>query len=182
MSRQDLSLWLTERDAAAALGVSVRTIRRKAEAREIERRARAIPGRRPEAVFRPVDIERLAAEQPFIPAANGKQAPETALARGEHPSAPRALTQLATFAEALIAAVRANGEPQARPKAWLGLQEASEYLGLTEGFLRRLARAGKLPSVRDGRQGTKVRRIDLDNLAVESVNGHNGRKVRRAGA
>lgn len=48
---------------------------------------------------------------------------------------------------------------------FLTVKEASEYIGLSQTFLRRVIRAGHLPHLVD--RCTKVRRSDLDNLAID---------------
>ena len=51
--------------------------------------------------------------------------------------------------------------PPPQPQ-WMALDQAAQYTGLSEGFLRRLVRDRRLTAIADG--GLKVRRIDLDRL------------------
>lgn len=55
----ELSSWITESEGAKQLNVSERTLRRKAEDGELQRRDRPLPGRRPEAVYDPREINAL---------------------------------------------------------------------------------------------------------------------------
>jgi hypothetical protein len=162
------------------LGVNRRTIRRMVTRGELERQLRPVEGRRPEPVFSPEDIDRLAAENPFV--TDGSQL-QPAGPQPLHPSLIQAVILFEKiagpiFAQNQEALAKVTGlldamsktlpaAPQASPasfKPWMTIQDASLYSGLTEGLLRRQVRRGELFSVRD-RQGRKVRKADLDNFA-----------------
>lgn len=155
----DLSAWMTKAEAAARLGCSERTMDRlTATGAGPERRLRPRQGAKPEPVYNPEDVERLApaaspAVVPYTGPLNGLAAPQTSNA---------AETGFALLVSAMQTLADRVG-PRRPLAAFLTIKEASAYSGLSQAFLRRLARARVLPSVRDG--ALKVRRIDLDNLA-----------------
>jgi|SRR5579884_330049 len=136
-----LSQWPTIAEAAAALQTSSRSIERRIAAGEIEARHRPRPGRKPETVCNPADIERLK-PQPFVmpeTAANG------ALTKAEKIPAAGALDLIA----AAIAGAHHTGPPA---RTWLTAAEAAEASGLSIRLLKRLASAGQIAAVRDKRQ------------------------------
>lgn len=192
-SQSDVSNWPNEPETSDRLRCSVRTVRRYVERGELERRLREVPGQRPESVFNPEDIERLMVEKPFFPGESLKlqsgsqqlQATSQTMPVPLHPALAQTILifqklaepifeqnqkTLASLTEGMELIRRSLPEapetPPARFKMWMTISEASEYSSLTEGLLRRLARSGKLPSLRDGK-GIKVRRSDLDMLAGE---------------
>jgi len=58
-----------------------------------------------------------------------------------------------------------NPEPQ-----WLTISQASRYLNLSVGFLRKLVRAREIPFARVGSKALRFRRIDLDQwMTANSV-------------
>lgn len=156
----DLTTWLTKAEAAARLQTSTRTIERYISRGEIETRSRKRPGRKPEPVCNPDDVERLAPHAHVMPARSlaplAPRQPAAALAPATQ--APDALAMLAAFAQAMAAP--RNGQPATR---FLTLEQASEASGLSQRFLRRAIASGDLPAVKDGR-AWKVRREDLDKL------------------
>jgi len=146
----DVSKWPTEYQAADAIGVSVRTLQRYAEAGKIEIRPRPRQGKKPENVCNPRDVDRL------LPAAHVMPADE--------PEPPAKPTE---------AMVRANGKPTfdvlgalialvtqqqkllaaPEPKPWLTLDEAAEASGLTAAFIRRQIAEAKIAATRGGPHG-----------------------------
>lgn len=150
----DLSAWLNKQEAAQRLGVSERTLDRMAD-KGPERRMRARPGRKPEPVFNPEDVERLASKAFVVPAA---LVPSEELATRQGP--PPVLQMLLSVIQSL--ATTSHAKPQAA--LFLTLDEAAEYSGLSKSFLRRVVREGQIPSVKDGLR-TKISRHDLDNFA-----------------
>jgi excisionase family DNA binding protein len=155
----DLSGWITKPDAARSLGISERTLDRRCDAGEgPERRERSRTGMKPEPVFNPDDVERLAA-----PRAHVMPAQSAALSPLPIPTSADALSMVLDR----IAAAVENRLGEARPEPlalYLDLRQASDYTGLSLAFLRRLIADGKLPAVRD--RAIKVARRDLDNLSV----------------
>jgi excisionase family DNA binding protein len=180
----DLTTWLTEEETASRLKVSVRTVRRKALSGEIERHNRTVPGRRPEPVFSPDDVDRLTAENPFVAAPSGSSNQlQAAGPQPMHPSLVQAillfeklagpilaqhqetLTKVSGTLDTLVKVLPAGPQtPPGRFTPWLTIKAASEYSGLTVAFLKRQIQCGELYAVRDGRS-FKVRKSDLDNLA-----------------
>lgn len=157
MNATQLETWLTEDEAAARMGISVRTLRRKAAAGDgPEKRDRPRRGLRPEPVYNPDDVARLAEPPPavFAPSSQiGLRAPEGLIA---HPPQLSAFEQLASL---LHSRVLAQGRPPAR---WLTLKQAREATGLSVTLLRRLIASGALRAIRDG--ALKVLESDLANL------------------
>jgi excisionase family DNA binding protein len=49
-------------------------------------------------------------------------------------------------------------------RVFLRIPEAAEYIGLPEGYLRRLIREKKLAAITEGVRGWRIRRQDLDKL------------------
>jgi hypothetical protein len=151
----DLSTWLTESEAAECLGISIRTLQRKCAAGEgPERRERQRPGRKPEPVYNPEDVDRLATSPPAVFSSNSAIAPRV----GNDIAPPGSII------EQLAAALHKRlQEPPPRPPArWLDLRAASARTGLSVALLRRLIASGRLKVVRD--RSLKVLQSDIDNL------------------
>jgi excisionase family DNA binding protein len=148
--------WLTKAEALQLLNVSERSLDRLVTAGKVEKRTRPAAGRMPEPIFNRADVERITA----IPA---HPMPDTGTQLERAPQAfpsPAMLAQLADFASAtrLLAP-----PPAAIATAWLTLDEASTYTGLSAFLLRKLIRAGRLLALRD-RKLWKIHRSDLDNI------------------
>lgn len=161
----DLSAWMTKAEAAAILGCSERTLDRLAAAgMGPERRLRPRQGAKPEPVYNPADVERLApAAAPAV--VFGPPDPHHFL-RGGAPPLPATRPTANAGVELLVSAMQTLADrvgPRRPMAAFLTIKEASAYSGLSQAFLRRLVRSGTLPAVLDG--AIKVRRADLDNLA-----------------
>jgi excisionase family DNA binding protein len=159
----DLSTWLTKPDAAARLAVCERTLDRMCDRGEgPERRNRPRKGLKPEVVYNPADIDRLAAIPPHV-------MPPQNTSVATRPPAPSA--DVLTLVLDRIAGAVENRLSTPLPSPvplYLTLPQASAYTGLSMAFLRRLIRDGNLPALRD--RSLKVRRLDLDtvNLLPES--------------
>lgn len=155
----DLSAWMTKAEAAAILGCSERTLDRLTAAGVgPERRLRPRQGAKPEPVYNPEDVERLA------PAAAPAVVPYNGPVNGH--AAPQLSNPAETGFALLVSAMQTLADrvgPRRPLAAFLTIKEASAYSGLSQAFLRRLVREGALPAVRD--VAIKVRRADLDNLA-----------------
>jgi excisionase family DNA binding protein len=153
----DLSGWLTKAEAAERLGVSERTLDRMA-AGGPERQLRRVPGRRPEVVYNPVDVEVRCALTPAV-VAPASQALAVSQPLSPAPDAWDALaSKLATLARLF------SSQPAAAAsKLFFTIPEAANYSGLSEAFLRRSVRTGVLPAVRD--RAVKIRKADLDSFA-----------------
>ena len=170
-SPNPLEHWLTLAETASRLQRSEKTILRMCAAGELQRRDRPRPGKKPETVIHPADVDRLeqAMRAPHVMPAVGSNggAASTALA----PIAPTALAELPHTTgvairtetpmpiDRLLASLSRASAP---PPLWLTIAEASEYSGLSQSLLRRLIANGRLPSIRD--RAVKVRRADLDTL------------------
>lgn len=171
----DLSSWLTKQEACGRLGgISERTLDRMVERHEIERRPRPRPGRSPEAVHNPKDVEAKLPRNPYV-----MPAEEAAASTGSSPESTEfsetgdAVTTVAKSpaipAIALLTEYRrllAAGTP-APVKLWLTVAEALEYSGLTKALLRRLVKDGRLPGIKD--RSVKIRRADLEALTPAKI-------------
>jgi len=151
----DLSKWLTESQVAQQLGISERTLRREVAAQKWQARNRPRPGKKPEIVF---DPEAVALRKPGPPT--------TAVSIGGVPNDMDSMAELTESAVAVIPALldlidqrAAAMQPKPEP-LWNPLQRASEITGLSEGYLRRMIKADRLPAVVDGQ--TKVRTASLE--------------------
>jgi excisionase family DNA binding protein len=156
----DLSTWLNKTEAAARLGISERTLDRlAAEDKGPERRLRPRPGKKPEPVFNPDDVAEMAPKE------------QTHVVRFAAPSPAAEPTPVFPVTLAIAALERIADRvvpripPQAKP--FLTVAEAASYSGLSESYLRRMVREGRMPYVRD--RGYKIRRADLDSFAGVSV-------------
>jgi excisionase family DNA binding protein len=149
-NEEDLSRWIPKSDVVRETGISERSLERRVQARKIRQGYRTMPGRRPLPVLHPDDVEALRSE--MVQQATEPQ--EKALA-------PIPIRPGGTDAfNALMAAMTQN-TPKERP-AFLGLKEASVYIGLSVAYLKRAIEAGELDAVKD--RGWRIRRRDLDAL------------------
>jgi excisionase family DNA binding protein len=158
----DLSTWIPKAEAAGRLGISERTLDRRCDAGTgPERRERPRPGLKPEPVYNPDDVERLAVPKTHVmpnglPVASGE-----AIQLASYAAEQICLRQLADVW--LMEAKSVPPVPPLLPPAlYLTLPQASAYTGLTVTLLRRLIQAGKLTAIRD--RTMKVKRTDLDNI------------------
>jgi hypothetical protein len=153
----DLHEWQTKAEAAKRLGISERTLDRWITERKIERRYRAIHGRRPIPVLNPDDVDTLAAQLAHA-------VPETAAIaiRQEERLSPTA--QLAQLGR-LAALAGVAGDRHQRFAPWLTIDQAVEYSGLTEGQIRKLV---KQRAIRAIARPLRISRDNLDNFAAMS--------------
>lgn len=142
----ELSEWLTVAEAAAALATSARSIERRIRAGDIEVQHRARPGRKPETVCNPADIDRLKPAAFVMPAT---LVPVPAPASTHERISPAGTLDLITAA---LQAAAQREAPEPHRRAWLALDEAAEASGLSAAFLKRQAKAGAIAAVRDGRK------------------------------
>ncbi len=161
---QSLADWPTIEEAAAQLNTSVRTMWRHAEARRVEMRKRPRPGKKPENVCNPRDVEKLMPAAHVMPPE--KAGAETGLARRVQNGAPHpwqgALERIATILSAQQdGRIDTIGPTQ---QLWLSLKEASTLAGLSRKYLLRACEEGRLESVRDGRR-RRIRRASLEAFA-----------------
>jgi excisionase family DNA binding protein len=147
-----LAEWLTRAKTAELLDCSEKTVDRLAARGELQRRLRPAPGRRPEPVYHPSDVERLAEgrSRPFVlPPAKAAEQNSLAVAGQD---------VLRTYE--ILERLLQPPAPAKVERLWLTVDEASETSGLSRTLLRRAVRGGALRAVRDGRQW-KVRAQDL---------------------
>lgn len=153
-----LESWLTEAEAAEMLRISERTLRRRcAEGNGPERGERQRPGARPEPVYNPEDVARLAETKPAV------FSPDSPLTLRAPRFSPAGMTAIEQLAELLQMRLQEPAPPPPRPPArWLTLKQARETTGLSLALLKRLIAAGRLRPLRDG--AIKVLQADLDSL------------------
>ncbi len=141
--------WLTKKQAAAAMATSERTIERMAAAGKLTTRPRERPGKKPEPVYPPDEVEAL--KQTITPTVD--LIPQPALPQA------KPLDHVTGILELMARAIARHDGRQWKP--WLTIEQAAEYSGISQTRIRRLAHEGRIRSVRDGE--TKVFRADLDN-------------------
>lgn len=157
--------WVPKAEAAARLGVSMKTLERHINAGRIETRRELREGRRPATLCRVGDLEALLPAGFLMPAAS-------AIAPADARS-PVDVATVATIVAMLLgkrellqdgAAAAAVGLDERRPVCrFLTIRQAALSCGLSVAWLRRAIADGSLPHVRDGRS-IKVRREDLARL------------------
>lgn len=160
MSIQDVSSWLPKAAAANKLGISIRALERKIEAREIETAPRSRHGKRPETVCNPDDVDRLMPTPHVMPAASA------AMTAPSEKSSPAAALEIM----AMLAAARAPKQQEQR--RWLTIDEAAEHSGIS---IRTLQLATKdethrqaLGAWRDGNKW-KIDRAKLDSYTPSEL-------------
>jgi excisionase family DNA binding protein len=178
--------WLTKPDAAKALAVSLRQIERLAETGRLTRRnlPPAKGDRYHRTVYSADDVARVKAQRdagirPGFAAGFVPGAPSNALAPPPLSEGQLMLSRgYASVQEALVGALAAIADrvaPSER-KAWLTLDEASDYSGLPVPELVRLVRSRELYAIGRGRGTWRIQRNDLD---VWSNSEHRRAKRRR---
>lgn len=168
----DYSTWLTKDQAAAAIGVTPKSLERWAQVGKLQQATWSPQGRGPaRVVYHPDDVARLAQARhgtpaPFVlPAAADLTAPPNG--SNGHGGTDLALATVGSddplrllFAAALRAVMSQTSEtPQA---LFLSLPEAAAFTGLSQACLRRRIDDGTLAAVRD--RGWRIRRRDLEAL------------------
>jgi excisionase family DNA binding protein len=169
----DLSTWLTTKQTCERLRISARTLdRRYREGLGPIRADRFRPGKKPEPVFDPADVDRIvaAADPVVMPKASTEESAAalnrshvaTALARREPLPSPNSLLH-----DLLKMAAGAQAKPQA---LMLTVPQAAEFTGFTQAYIRRAIDEGRLPAISD--RGWKISRAHLVNLVtrLDSVN------------
>jgi len=187
MPDEDLTQWPTIDQAAALLQTSIRSIWRHNENGKLEMRKRPRPGKKPENVVRPEDLEKLKPQPyPVRMPPPGPAAGEIAPPLQFHPDA-FAFTvpalkgeQIDRFLDALrdMTAPRLlppPPEPAARPepaavalerKLCLTIPEAAVYSGVSSGKIRQAIKDGRLPARPDGPRGAIIiARAKLEEFA-----------------
>ena len=156
MEKTDLADWKTKAEAAAILECSEKTIERMVGRKEIERRDRRIPGRKPLPVYNPKDIEKAlqktAAVEAFPVQGQGNG---NALVKRK-----RGVGDLHELIEHF--APRERPRVALNEKLYLSLDEAVELSGLSRAFLLRQIKSGGLEAIKD--RGWKIRRSELEKL------------------
>ena len=142
---------------AAILDCSEKTIERMAGRREIERRDRRIPGRKPLPVFNPRDIERLQEASAVVEAFPVKRQGNggNGLVKRN-----RGVGELGDFLE--FAGSLQRPQVAVNEKFYLTLAEAVELSGLSRAFLLRQIKRGELKAIKD--RGWKIRRSELEHV------------------
>lgn len=159
----DIEQWPTDEAAAAILGTSSKTIHRYAAKKWIEMRKRQRPGKKPENVCNPLDIEKLK-PPPHVMAADRF---------GEVENLSLATTEgKLTFAYLFNELLRSNAPPQPLPPPapWITLEEAADYSGLSRTYLRdscvgpeHYKEGENLLGIRGGPRGAlRIRRASLE--------------------
>lgn len=180
MSPVDLSQWPSVEEAAVALHTSARSIIRHNARGELEFRKRARPGKKPENVCNPDDLQKLL-PQPYsvrhLEYAGDRFQDEIA----NLPPPPMAGDRFERFLNAIEAATtqRALPAPEAAApaiappaavaldrKLWLTIPEASIYSGFSSLKLRAAIKDGRLTARPDGPRGAVIiRRAALEEFA-----------------
>ena len=155
--------WKTQSQAAAILGCSEKTIARLAQRKQLQKKMRPNPGRRPTPVYYAADIERVRAEAAQVEGFPVPQsrAPEMGLQLPPAP-APAAGAALGAFIEFLAEKRPPAHAVPLRDKVFLTLDEAAAYTGLTRASITRRIKDGTLEAFKDG--GWRIRRANLEQL------------------
>jgi|SRR3954464_2591976 len=172
MPEIDLSTWPTLKEAAAILRTSVRSIWRENERGELEMQKRPRPGKKPENVVRPEDLEKLKPQpypvrklppmpQSFYRIAGMMQDPPEPELTGER--FDRFIASLEAIGQRALPAPAEPARPEPaiaavalNVKLWLTIEEAAIYSGFSERKLRMNIEAGNLFAVPDGPRGKLI--------------------------
>lgn len=177
--KPDRSTWLSKTQAAAALGVTDRTIDRMVQRGQLHPQHHKQPGRATSPFFDPEEIARYTGQldlvpvpppavpaPPMPPAATLSDAGQLAALLA---SLADQLTSRLTQAVADQLAARDTRVPIPQ-RLYLTLAEASAYTGLPRGYLQQLIDAGQLRAVEVGKSGKgtkrRVARVDLETLRL----------------
>lgn len=175
MTDQDLLDWPSKQEAAARLGVTVKTIERLTRAGKLERRFRNRPGTSPIAVYDPKDVITVQAERSKPQPPHVQAAPPAG--NGAGPYAGDAIVPLARPSEVqhvatILSEIGAifqktlshTSHTPSHTAIFLTVDEAAVYSGLPARELRRAIKSGDLPARKTVRAGLRIRRKDLDAL------------------
>jgi len=160
-----VSEWPTEAEAAALLGVSVKTIGRYAAKGMVEMRKRHRIGKKAENICNPRDLERLKpAAQAIVETAPPAPIPappvvqkDAGFPSGFAPLAPALRTLIQTISTALQ---DVQIERSRKEKLWLTIEEAAAYSGRSKSWLLQACKEGKLVAEKD--RGWRIRRASLE--------------------
>jgi excisionase family DNA binding protein len=154
VNEPDVSGWPTIPEAAVFLAVSPRTIERKAERGEIDVRKRERPGKKPENVVNPADVERLRPKSHVVVRHVMNEEPQTDGMPAKPFDVLGALIALVTQQQKLLTAPA--------PCPWITVQEAAELSGLSAAFIRRQIAETRIAATRGGPHGAlRVHRASL---------------------
>ena len=163
-SQPDLSTWLSEDQVSNQLGISSRQLRRERSENRWNTRERTRPGRKPEVVYNPAEVEARMPPpvQTLMKAAPApthldNPAPTSGLSAELAGLPPITWPAIIDLVESL-----AQRNKPADPTLYVRLDEASRITGLTVAYLKRLIKAGSLRSIKD--IAIKVRRTDLAEM------------------
>jgi hypothetical protein len=169
----ELDSWPTKAEAADLLRTSISTIERMISRKELETAKRPRPGKKPETVINPAQVQQLQ-HTPTTPAFITRPEADPLLEGiGFHPSRGTSLTASPQQSHALARAdlldslagffQRMPAPQPAQPEKYLILQELSAESGLSIPYLRRAIKDGRLVAIRDGRQW-KAKKSSLAKL------------------
>lgn len=162
--------WLTKAETAKLLGVSLSTVERMIQSKQIEAGYRPMPHRRAAAVCNPTDVNRLLGERQRATGfrMGGKMGGNLGGREEIAPDLPAAaLVKMPDAFEALMRYMvlqEHNNTRKISPsqKAYLTLDEAVEYSGLPKAELLRMIGSGLVDARKCGRW--YIRRKSLDAL------------------
>lgn len=160
-----MSEWLTESEAAAALGTSVKTISRYVAKGLIEVQKRPRPGKKPQNVCNRRDVEHLKPATHVMPEAAALV--RTTQDEAGAPSLAPLIPAVAAFMQTISTAIGTiqtdfRSARALREKLWLTLEEGVAYSGLAKSDLRGLCRNGTLTARKSG--GWKILRKSLEGF------------------
>jgi hypothetical protein len=158
----DVSKWPSEAEAASMLGTSIKTIIRYAAAGKIETRKRPRPGKKPENVCNPRDIEKLLPTAHVMPVEAEDVTATIALRKSQSPNGNADGAALLAFIRTIATAIETERQIAQMPRLWLTLEEARSYSGRSRSWLLRMCREGRLVAEKDG--GWKIRRESLEGF------------------
>ena len=142
--------WPTKFDVAKTLGLSVRSIERLINEKQIRAVHRRVPGRKALTICHPQDVAKIKAT--ILP-------PVPVPSRGAVP-APRVPAKIPL--PELVQALSPTPRVPLDKKLYLTVKEVSAYSGLPQSYLRRLLAGGELKALSAG--GYRIRRADLEAL------------------
>jgi hypothetical protein len=175
VSDPDFSTWLTKDQAAAAIGVSTKTIEQFSKDGKIQQSAWRPHGRGAErAVYNPDDVARMAQERrpglpPFVlPANHGTTTNGNGhggamqMSNSITPSGEDVLRLVFAAALRALAAEPPTSENSQKSTPWVDIPTAATLLGRSQAYVRREIKAGRLHAERD--RCLVVKRKDVEAL------------------
>jgi hypothetical protein len=175
-SNDNFSTWLTKDQAAAAIGVSTKTVEKLAQDGQLQQTVWRPQGRgAARAVYHPDDVTRIAQQRrPGLPAfvvpagaagpANGNGAGAMQTLSSVSAASPTGEDVLRLVFAAALRQLTSEKPPTSEKseKLFLTLDEAVALSGLSPANLRRRCRSGWPGAIKD--RGWKIRRKDLESL------------------